>query len=102
MGVYALPATILPGTCIRLQGKASCLTAERLEASEQVGIAHARQPFVDEHLRSAENHAAVCVVLELLGRLVADAHRTATPKPRKIGRYALLEGLVGDDAVHGA
>ena len=64
MRVDALAAAILPRTGIGLEGKAARLTPERLEAAEQRRIAHARQPLVDEHLRRAEDDAAIGVVLQ--------------------------------------
>ena len=99
MRVDALAAAILPRARIGLEGKAPRLHAQRLEPAEQRGIAHARQPLVDEHLRGAENDAAVGVVLQLLGRLVADAHRAHALEARQVGGDALLERLGRHDAV---
>ena len=48
---------------------------------------------------AAEDHAAVGIVLQLLGRLVADAHRAHALEARQIGGDALLERLGRDDAV---
>ena len=75
--------------------------SQRLQTTEQSRVSHARQPLVDEHMRGAEDDAAVGVVLGLLGRLVADANRTHAAEAGKIGGDAFLERLVVNDAVDG-
>ena len=95
----AFAAAVLPRTGIRLEVEPARLMPERLEAAEQHRIAHARQPLVDEHVRCAENDAAVGVMLCLLRRLVADAHRPHAAEACKVGGDALVERLVGNDAV---
>ena len=93
MGVDALLAPVLPGPGIGLHGEAQGLRAERLQAAKQGCVAHARQPLVDEHLRGGENDAAVGVVLQLLRRLVADAHRPLPGSPRGRGAMRLVERI---------
>ena len=73
--------------------------AQRLETAEQGLVAHARQALVDEHVGGAEDHAAVGVVLHLLGGLIADAHRAHAAEAGEVGGDALFERLVVDDAI---
>ena len=99
--VDALSAAVLPEPRVRLADEAQRLRAERLEALEQRRVAHARQALVDEHLRRAEDDAAVGIVLELLGRLVADAHRPHAAEALEVRRDPLVERQIVDDAVDG-
>ena len=75
MRVNALAAAEFPDAGVRRHGERGGLLAERLEPPEQIGVAHARQPAVEEHRRRGEDHAAIGVVLILHRGLVADAHR---------------------------
>ena len=89
----------IPTVRRRARGRAAAPGAQRLEAAEQRRVAHARQPLVDEHLRRAEDDAAIGIVLHLLGRLVADAHRPHAVEAGEVGGDALVERLIVNDAV---
>ena len=48
------------------------LLAERFEQAKQTFIAGPRQPSIEEHRHGRENDRAVCIVLNLAGRGIAD------------------------------
>jgi len=66
---------------------------------KQGRIAQARQSLVDEHLRGAENDTAVRVVLQLLGRLIADPNRPLPSESRQIDGNRFIERIGRHDAV---
>lgn len=97
--VHALAPPVFPWSGVGFEGEATRLGAQRLQAMEQRGIAHARQPLVDEHLGGGQDDAAVRVVLQLLGRLIADAHGPHTLEAGEIRGEAFLQRFGRDDAV---
>ena len=74
--------------------------AQRLQHPEQRLVAHGRKPFVDEHLRRGQDHAAVDVVLGLVDRLISHPNRAMAQKAREFGRDFLVERGERNDAVH--
>ena len=100
IGVDPLSPTIFPNAGVRLEREFSRPFAKRLELAEQSRIAHFRQPLVDEHLLGAEHDAAVGVMLQLPGRLIADAHGPVPEIPLEVGRDHLVERGERHDALH--
>src|SRR5262249_47114198 len=86
MGMDALAAAIFPDPGVWLEREAHRSFAQRLQPAEERFVAHARQAFVDEHLRRREDGAAIDVVLMLLRGLIADSYRSLAEKPGKFGR----------------
>ena len=99
MRMDALAPAILPRSGVGLEVESARLMPERLETAIQHRVAHARQPLVDEHVRCAEDDAAVGVMLRLLRCLVADAHRPHAAEAGEIGGDALVERLIVNNAV---
>ena len=83
-----------------LEGKLGGLAAELLKPAEERLVAHAGQALVDEHLRGAEHHAAVDVVLHLHHGRIADPHRLVVLEAGEVGRDPFIERQARDDAVH--
>ena len=73
----------------------AALLAERLEQPEQAFVAGARQPAVEEHRRRRQDDAAIGVVLHLVDRRVADAHRPVAAIALEVGAIRSSSGSVG-------
>ncbi len=74
-GVDAGAGAQLPHAGVGLVVQAPGLLAHALELGEIARVGAPEQAMVEESLRCAENDVAVDVVLDVLERLVADAHR---------------------------
>ena len=97
----ALPSAVLPNAGVRFEIEAARLLPQVLQISKEADITHARQPPVDEHLRGAENDAAVGIMLHLLRCQISDAHRTHAEKARRSGAICSSDRIIVHDAVHG-
>src|SRR4029453_7582009 len=76
VGMNALAPAEFPDTGIRRQREFCRHLTERLDAPEQIGIAHARQATIEEHRRGGQYDAAIGIVLILHGGFIADPHRS--------------------------
>ena len=65
--------------------------AERFEQMEQALVARPRQAAVEEHRHGGEDDAAIGVVLHLIDRGIADAHRAVAAIAFEVGRGAFLD-----------
>src|SRR5947207_532284 len=83
----------LPYPCIGLGVKLECLLADPFELREIVAARRAQKTLVEESLRRGQHRMAIGVVLDMLVRLVADAHR-AGPAVAWQGIEAALDKLV--------
>src|SRR5271168_2890767 len=101
MRMNAQSSAIFPYTRVRLQIEMACLLSEIFEIAEETDVSHPRQPLVDEHLRGAENDAAVGVMLQLIGGKIAEANRPHPLETLEIRRDLLRGRVVVDDAVNG-
>ena len=73
--------------------------AERFEQMKQPLVARPRQAAVEEHRHGGENDAAIGVVLDLIDRGIADAHRAVAAIAFEVGRGAFLDAGRRHDAV---
>ena len=89
----------LPHAGVGLVVQQPGLLAHRFQSREVRGVGATKETVVVEGLRRAENDVAVDVVLEVLVRLVADAHRAHAPVSRQVGHDRLGQGLLQADAV---
>ena len=94
-----LAPAIFPDAVVGFQGELACLLAERLEKTEQPFVAGPRQPPVVEHRRRSQDDAAIGIVLLLLHRGVADAHRTVAAIAFQVGDVVSSIGSRRNDAV---
>ena len=69
------------------------------EQMKQALVARPRQAAVEEHRHGGENDAAIGVVLDLIDRGIADAHRAVAAIAFEVGRGALLDAGRLHDAV---
>jgi hypothetical protein len=77
------------------------LLAQPLQARKVVVAGRAQQPAVEKGLRGREHGMAVHVVLLMLVRLIADAHRADAAIARQRIDAALAEVAIEADAIHG-
>ena len=91
MGVDALASAVFPDAGIGLERLLGRADAERFEQMKQSLVARPRQPAVEEHRHGGEDDAAIAVVLHLVDRGIADAHRAVAAIALQVGRGALLD-----------
>ena len=91
MGVDALASAIFPDAGIGLERLLGGAAAKRFEQMKQPFVARPRQPAVEEHRHGGEDDAAIGVVLHLIDRGIADAHRAVAAIALQVGRGALLD-----------
>ena len=97
--MHARARAQLPHAGIGLVVQQPGLLAHRLESGEVGGVGAAKEAVVVEGLRRAEDDVAVDVVLEVLVRLVADAHRTHAAVARQVRHDRLGQRSLQADAV---
>jgi len=89
----------LPHAGVGLIVEAPGLLAHAFELGEVAQVGAPEQAMVEERLRRAQHDVAVDVVLEVLVRLVADAHRTHAAITRERRHGAFGEDLLEADPV---
>ena len=99
MGVDARAAAIFPDAGVGLERLLGSAVTERFQQMKQPFVARPRQAAVEEHRHGGENDAAIGVVLDLIDRGIADAHRAVAAIAFEIGRGAFVDAGRRHDAV---
>src|ERR1700722_3643659 len=99
MGVDARAPAIFPDAGVGHESLFGGAIAERFEEMKQALIAGTRQAAIEEHRHGGENDAAIGVVLNLVDRGIADAHRAVAAIAFEMRRRPFLERGVWHHAV---
>ena len=73
--------------------------AEPVQTLEQHLVAGAHQALIEEQLGRREDHRTIDVMLNLLGREIAEAHRTHAAITGQAGRDLFLGARIAGDAI---
>src|ERR1700685_1336682 len=99
MSVDARAAAIFPDAGIGFECLLGSAVAKRFQEMKQPLVARPRQAAVEEHRHGGGDDAAIGVVLDLIDRGIADAHRAVAAITFEIGRGPFVDAGGLHDAV---